>query len=228
MSAWSVKRGARRKPPQPPRSQLRFPLFRHTLRSRCPVCGPTPGIQFQDITTLLLDPAAYAGVVESFLERFRGVPLDAVACFEARGFFFGPAVALALKLPLVPLRKPRKLPGPVLAESYALEYGTDSLEVHVGALQPGQRVLLVDDLMATGGTLCAGIRLVRKAGAVPVGAAFVMSLPDIGGAKKVAELEVRSFPCAFVASADACTPCAARLDSVHYLGNARRLRLLVL
>lgn len=179
---------------------------------------PKPGIAFQDITTLLLHPAAYALVVQSLVERFRAARLDAVACFEARGFFFGPPVArgrqparngsrrapphalsphslthtaqaLALGLPLVPLRKPRKLPGAVLSESYSLEYGTDSLEMHADALRPGDRVLLVDDLMATGGTAAAGVRLLRRAGAVPAAFAAVLSLPALGGGARLAALE---------------------------------------
>jgi len=159
---------------------------------------------FQDITTLLLDPVAYKDCCSLLEERYRGFGLDAIAGFEARGFFFGPPLALALGLPFVPLRKPKKLPGathpgalhlasalitplrsvlaagPTISESYALEYGTDALEMHVGAVAPGQRVLLVDDLVATGGTLAAGAALVRRAGGVPVEACCIIELPELG------------------------------------------------
>jgi len=163
---------------------------------------------FQDITTLLLDPVAYKHCCDMLVERYVGHSLDVVAGFEARsvnshavartlpltllrsGFFFGPTIALALGLPFVPLRKPRKLPGAVLSESYQLEYGSDSLEMHVGAVQPGQRVLLVDDLIATGGTLAAGARLVRRAGGVPIEACCVVELPELGGRAKLEGLEV--------------------------------------
>lgn len=156
---------------------------------------------FQDITTLLLNPVAYKDCCSLLEERYRGFGLDAIAGFEARGFFFGPPLALALGLPFVPLRKPKKLPGapfsrrkctpqpppnpclasgPTISESYALEYGTDALEMHVGAVTAGQRVLLVDDLVATGGTLCAGAALIRRAGAIPVEACCIIELPELG------------------------------------------------
>lgn len=159
------------------------------------------GIMFQDITTLLLNPVAYKDCCSLLEERYRGFGLDAIAGFEARGFFFGPPLALALGLPFVPLRKPKKLPGapfsrrkrtpqpppnpclasgPTISESYALEYGTDALEMHVGAVTAGQRVLLVDDLVATGGTLCAGAALIRRAGAIPVEACCIIELPELG------------------------------------------------
>ena len=148
---------------------------------------PKPGILFQDITTLLLDPVAFQTCIDLLLERVRGHQLDAVCAFESRGFPFGAPLALALGLPLVLLRKPKKLPGAVLSESYALEYGTDTMEMHVGALKEGQRVLLVDDLVATGGTLAAGARLVARAGAVAVEAVCIIELPELKGREKLGD-----------------------------------------
>jgi adenine phosphoribosyltransferase len=149
---------------------------------------PKPGILFQDITTLLLDPVAYRICTDLLVERYRSHKLDVVVAFESRGFFFGPPIALALGLPFVPLRKPKKLPGPTLSEKYALEYGEDALEMHVGAVKPGQRVLLVDDLIATGGTLAAGARLVRAAGGEPVEACAIIELPELHGRSKLSSL----------------------------------------
>ncbi|XP_022777123.1 adenine phosphoribosyltransferase 5-like isoform X3 [Durio zibethinus] len=120
---------------------------------------PKPGIMFQDITTLLLDHKAFKDAVDIFVDRYRDMDISVVAGVEARGFMFGPSIALAIGAKFVPLRKPRKLPGEVISEAYVLEYGTDCLEMHVGAVQPGERALVIDDLVATGGTLCAAIRL---------------------------------------------------------------------
>ncbi|KAD2806157.1 hypothetical protein E3N88_39534 [Mikania micrantha] len=123
---------------------------------------PIPGIMFQDITTLLLDPKAFRYTVDIFVDRYRDKKISVVAGVEARGFIFGSPIALAIGAKFVPLRKPRKLPGEVISEAYKLEYGTDCLEMHVGAVQPGERVLIVDDLVATGGTLSAAIKLLGK------------------------------------------------------------------
>ncbi|XP_026388536.1 adenine phosphoribosyltransferase 1-like isoform X3 [Papaver somniferum] len=123
---------------------------------------PKPGIIFQDITTLLLDPKAFQDTIDVFAERYKDKDISVVAGMEARGFIFGPPIALAIGAKIVPMRKPKKLPGEVISEEYSLEYGTDKLEMHVGAVQPGERALIVDDLIATGGTLCAGIRLLDK------------------------------------------------------------------
>ncbi|KAL6634729.1 hypothetical protein ACP70R_027400 [Stipagrostis hirtigluma subsp. patula] len=138
---------------------------------------PKPGIMFNDITTLLLRPGVFKDAVDLFVERYRGMAIDAVAGIEARGFIFGPAIALAIGGKFIPLRKPRKLPGEVIRETYVLEYGSDCLEMHVGAIEPGERVLIVDDLVATGGTLCAAIRLLERAGADVVECACVIGLP---------------------------------------------------
>ncbi|XP_019053520.1 PREDICTED: adenine phosphoribosyltransferase 3 isoform X2 [Nelumbo nucifera] len=133
----------------------------HGIKTRIRVVPdfPKPGIMFQDITTLLLDPKAFKDTVDLFVERYKGKDISVVAGIEARGFIFGPPIALAIGAKFVPLRKPRKLPGKVISEEYVLEYGTDCLEMHVGAVDPGDRALVVDDLIATGGTLCAAMKL---------------------------------------------------------------------
>ena len=128
---------------------------------------------------------AFQFCIDDFVDRYRGMSLDAVVGFEARGFIFGPPIALALGLPFVPLRKPGKLPGKTVSIAYALEYGTDKLEMHDDALAPGARVLLVDDLVATGGTLAAGIALLKQVGAVPVECAAVIELPELNGRAKL-------------------------------------------
>ncbi|MCC2979261.1 MULTISPECIES: adenine phosphoribosyltransferase [unclassified Sphingomonas] len=143
---------------------------------------PKPGIQFRDITTLLLDPRGLALTVERMVAATRG-PVDLVAGIEARGFLFAAALALPLKAGVLLIRKDGKLPGATIAEDYALEYGQDRIAVHADACAPGARVLLIDDLIATGGTARAAIRLLRKAGAVVTQAQFLVDLPDLGGAE---------------------------------------------
>lgn len=138
---------------------------------------PKPGIMFNDITELLLRPGVFRDAVDMFVERYRGMGIAAVAGIEARGFIFGPAIALAIGAKFIPLRKPKKLPGEVFSESYVLEYGMDCLEMHVGAIEPGERVVVVDDLVATGGTLSAAIRLLERAGANVVECACLIGLP---------------------------------------------------
>ncbi|CAN6235549.1 unnamed protein product [Urochloa humidicola] len=138
---------------------------------------PKPGIMFNDITPLLLRPGVFKDAVDMFVERYRGMGIAAVAGIEARGFIFGPAIALAIGAKFIPLRKPKKLPGDVFSESYVLEYGTDCLEMHVGAIEPGERAVVVDDLVATGGTLSAAIRLLERAGADVVECACLIGLP---------------------------------------------------
>uniref|UniRef100_J3LEQ5 adenine phosphoribosyltransferase n=1 Tax=Oryza brachyantha TaxID=4533 RepID=J3LEQ5_ORYBR len=135
------------------------------------------GIMFNDITPLLLRPGVFKDAVDIFVERYRGMGIAAVAGIEARGFIFGPAIALAIGAKFIPLRKPKKLPGEVISETYVLEYGTDCLQMHVGAIEPGERVLIVDDLVATGGTLCAAIRLLERAGADVAECACLIGLP---------------------------------------------------
>lgn len=143
---------------------------------------PKPGIDYRDITTLLLDRAGLAAAVEALAASVDG-PIDLVAAIEARGFTIGGALAIRLGAGLLLVRKDGKLPGETIAEDYALEYGTDRLAMHVDACAPGARVLVVDDLIATGGTALAAVRLVRRAGGVVVGARFLIDLPALGGAR---------------------------------------------
>ena len=142
---------------------------------------PKSGIEYRDITTLLLDRGGLAGAVEAMAASVTG-PVDLVAAIEARGFAIGGALAIKLGAGLLLVRKDGKVPGATIAEDYALEYGTDRLAMHVDACAPGARVLVVDDLIATGGTALAAVRLVRRAGGVLVGARFLIDLPALGGA----------------------------------------------
>lgn len=150
---------------------------------------PKPGIQFRDITTLLLDGPGFAQAIEALAERSQP-DIDLIAGIEARGFVFGAALAARLGKGLVLMRKKNKLPGAVLGVNYALEYGQDRIEMHADAVAPGLRVLVVDDLIATGGTALAAVQLLRMAGAVVTRAAFVIDLPDLGGATRLAEAGV--------------------------------------
>ncbi|KAI3933829.1 hypothetical protein MKW92_001431 [Papaver armeniacum] len=148
---------------------------------------PKPGIMFQDITTLLLDPKAFKDTIDLFVERYKDKNISVVAGMEARGFIFGPPIALAIGAKFVPMRKPKKLPGVVISEEYSLEYGTDKLEMHVGAVQAGERALIVDDLIATGGTLCAGIRLLERVGAEIVECACLIELVELKGRDRLGD-----------------------------------------
>ena len=141
---------------------------------------PKPGIEFRDITTLLLDRVGLAGAVDALAASVTG-PVDLVAGIEARGFAIGGALAVKLGAGMLLIRKDGKLPGETITEDYALEYGTDRLAMHVDAVAPGARVLVVDDLIATGGTALAAVRLVRRAGGEVVGARFIIDLPALGG-----------------------------------------------
>lgn len=151
---------------------------------------PHAGIMFRDITTLLLDGAGFAACSDRLAASLI-TPPDLVAGIEARGFVFGAALAQKLGVGLVLLRKQNKLPGRVTGVNYALEYGTDRIEMHADAVKPGQRVLLVDDLIATGGTALAGVDLLRGAGAVVDEAAFVIDLPDLKGASRLRTAGIR-------------------------------------
>ncbi|KAK7410082.1 hypothetical protein VNO78_00586 [Psophocarpus tetragonolobus] len=146
---------------------------------------PKPGILFQDITTLLLDTKAFRDTIDMFVERYRDQNVNVVAGVEARGFIFGPPIALAIGAKFVPMRKPNKLPGEVISEEYSLEYGTDKMEMHVGAVQPGERALIIDDLIATGGTLGAAIKLLERVGVHVVECACVIELPELKGREKL-------------------------------------------
>ena len=143
---------------------------------------PKTGIVFRDVTTLFADPEGLRRTVEAMTEPFRGDTVDIVAGIDARGFILGGAIAVALGKGFVPIRKRGKLPADVLREEYALEYGVDEVELHSDALSPGMRALLVDDLIATGGTAIAGAKLIERAGGVVSAAAFAIDLPDLGGA----------------------------------------------
>ena len=152
---------------------------------------PKPGIQFRDVTTLLLDRVGLAGAIEALVATVEG-PVDLIAAIEARGFAIGGALAVKLGAGLLLVRKDGKLPGETIAEDYALEYGTDRLAMHVGACAPGLRVLIVDDLIATGGTALAAARLVKRAGGNIVGARFLIDLPKLGGARALADAGVEA------------------------------------
>ena len=147
---------------------------------------PKPGIMFRDITTLLLDAEGLRLTIDRMADQVEG-PVDLVAGVEARGFIFGAALAVKLGTGVLLIRKDGKLPGATIAEEYALEYGHDRINIHADACAPGARVLLVDDLIATGGTARASVRLLRKAGAVVTQAAFVIDLPELGGADALRE-----------------------------------------
>ena len=153
---------------------------------------PKPGILFRDITPLLASPAAFRETIRQFADHYRGETIDAVAAAEARGFIFAAPLALELGVAFVPVRKPGKLPFDTHAFHYELEYGTDTLEIHTDGVYPGQNVLLVDDLLATGGTIEACCRLIEKAGARVTGCAFVIELAALGGAKRISPHSVFS------------------------------------
>ena len=159
---------------------------------------PKPGIVFKDISPLLKNPAAFREAVGRMEERWRGEEVDAVAGIEARGFIFGGALADRLKLPFVPLRKRGKLPWRTARAEYALEYGTDAIEMHVDAIEPGQRVLIVDDLLATGGTARAAAQLIESQGGFVAGFSFVVNLAFLNGAEKIAD-----YPAQFLVEYDA-------------------------
>jgi adenine phosphoribosyltransferase len=146
---------------------------------------PKPGIQFRDVSTLLLDGPAFRATIDRMARMVDPFTVDLIAGIEARGFIVASALSYALTKGKLMLRKPGKLPGESVGIDYALEYGTDRIEMHVGAVRPGQRVLLVDDLLATGGTAMAAISLLRDAGAEVDRALFIVDLPDLGGARRL-------------------------------------------
>lgn len=149
---------------------------------------PKPGIIFRDITTLLSNPSAYSKAVELLAAPLRELKIDKVVGLEARGFIFGGAVARELGVGFVPVRKKGKLPREVVSIAYDLEYGQDVMEMHVDAVEKGERVVVIDDLIATGGTAEAAIKLLQQQGAEVVGASFVIDLPDLGGKEKLEAL----------------------------------------
>ena len=153
---------------------------------------PKEGILFYDITTLLKDGKAFAKAVDALSERYKGKQIDAVVAIEARGYIFGPAMAYRLGVGFVPVRKPGKLPAKAIQETYELEYGTDTIEMHEDAVEAGQKILVVDDLLATGGTAAAACRLVEKAGGQVVECCFLIELSFLNGRDKLGSREVFS------------------------------------
>ena len=155
---------------------------------------PKPGILFYDITTLLKNGAAFARVIDLLADHYlqAGTKVDLVAGIEARGFIFGPALAYRLQAGFVPIRKPKKLPALTVSAKYALEYGTDTVEMHRDAVEPGQSVLIVDDLIATGGTAAAAAQLVESVGGRVAGLAFILELLFLPGRRKLAGYDVFS------------------------------------
>ncbi|MEQ8747870.1 adenine phosphoribosyltransferase [Pyruvatibacter sp.] len=159
---------------------------------------PKPGIMFRDITTLLNDACGFRTTIDRLVQLHVVNKVDVVAGIEARGFILGGAVAHQLGKPFVPIRKKGKLPGETIGVEYALEYGTDTVEMHIDAVTKGQRVLVVDDLIATGGTAEAAIKLIRQAGGEVIAASFVIDLPELGGCRKLNEIGVETQTlCAF-------------------------------
>ncbi len=149
---------------------------------------PHEGIMFRDVTTLFADPRGFRIAIDQLLHPFAGPQIDKVVGLEARGFILGGAVAHQLSVGFVPIRKKGKLPGKTLSQDYVLEYASATVEIHDDAIQPGEKVLVVDDLLATGGTAEAGIKLIEHLGGEIVGCAFVVDLPELGGREKLAKL----------------------------------------
>ena len=152
---------------------------------------PKPGIMFRDVTTLFKEPRGLRMAVDQLLHPWTGEQIEKVAGLEARGFVIGGAVAHQISAGFVLIRKRGKLPGPVLSQAYELEYGSEVMEIHEDAVNAGERVLVVDDLLATGGTAVAGIQLLEKLGAEIAGCAFIINLPDLGGRKRLEDMGMR-------------------------------------
>jgi adenine phosphoribosyltransferase len=151
---------------------------------------PEPGIMFRDVTTLFAEPQAFKALIEQFNQQFNGVDIDYIGGIDARGFIIGAALALTREIGFVPVRKKGKLPYDTISEDYALEYGTATLELHTDAVSAGSKVLIVDDLIATGGTAIAAVNLFRKLNANVIGCAFLVDLPELGGADKLRSIDV--------------------------------------
>lgn len=151
---------------------------------------PHEGIMFRDVTTLFADARGFRMAIDQLLHPYAGQPIDKVVGLEARGFILGGAIAHQLSVGFVPIRKKGKLPGRTISQDYTLEYGEAIVEIHDDAIQPGEKVLVVDDLLATGGTAEAGIKLLERLGAEIIGVAVVIDLPELGGRKKIESLGV--------------------------------------
>ncbi len=149
---------------------------------------PQKGIMFRDITTLMKDAEGFREVIDKLIERYKNMDIDYIVGMEARGFIIGGALAFALGKGLIPVRKPGKLPSESITYEYELEYGKGTLEIHTDSIKKGDRVLLIDDLLATGGTALAGAKLVEKLGGEVVEMAFIIDLPDVGGRKRLIDL----------------------------------------
>ncbi len=171
---------------------------------------PKPGILFRDVTSLLEDPKAYALSIDLLVERYKNAGITKVVGTEARGFLFGAPVALGLGVGFVPVRKPGKLPRETISETYDLEYGTDQLEIHVDAIKPGDKVLVVDDLLATGGTIEATVKLIRRLGGEVADAAFIINLFDLGGEQRLEKQGITSYSLVPFRAINYRQSCAAR------------------
>ncbi len=154
---------------------------------------PKPGILFRDVTSLMEDAQAYRATIQLLVERYKDMGFTKVVGTEARGFLFGAPLAIELGIGFVPVRKPGKLPRKTLSESYELEYGMDTLEIHVDAIQENDQVLIIDDLLATGGTIEATTKLIRRLGGKAEHAGFVINLPELGGDKRLEALDLEIF-----------------------------------
>ncbi len=153
---------------------------------------PVPGIQFRDVTTLFNDAHAFRRTVDALADPYRDRHVEVIAAMDARGFILGGALAYALTLPFVPIRKKGKLPGATLMEAYSLEYGEAVVEIHDDAFEAGAKVLLVDDLIATGGTAVAGVKLIERLGGDLVAASFVVDLPALGGRQRLVDMGIET------------------------------------
>ncbi|WP_428239627.1 adenine phosphoribosyltransferase [Gynuella sp.] len=154
---------------------------------------PAPGVQFRDITTLLEHKLGFRQTIDCYVHRYFEADIDAVVGIDARGFIIGAPIAYELRSSFVPVRKKGKLPGETVCESYELEYGSAEIEMHTDALKPGSKVILVDDLIATGGTMLAAARLIEKLGASIVEVCAIVNLPDLGGSRKLEEAGYKVF-----------------------------------
>ena len=154
---------------------------------------PIEGVMFRDITTLLSDPIGFREVVDEFYNRYKDLKIDKIVAVEARGFIVGAPLAYLLNVGLVLIRKPGKLPSKTIYKEYDLEYGTDKIEIHIDSINKGDRVLIVDDLIATGGTVAAAVKLVEKMDAEIIECCFVIDLPDIGGKKRLQNMGQKVF-----------------------------------
>lgn len=170
--------------------EARADLIRDTIRDIPDF--PKPGIMFKDITPVLADPRAFNLCLDLLLEPYDGIPYDCIVGIESRGFIFGSALAARARKAFVPARKPGKLPGATYQVEYELEYGTDAIEIHRDAIAEGERVLVVDDLLATGGTAGATIQLIQKLGGTVIGAAFVIELTFLNGAARLQPIKTHS------------------------------------